>query len=176
MKIVEKGPEGIKVLKPIIFKDNRGHFYESLNVKLLSKILKKKISIKQSNVSFSKKNVFRGFHFQKNPYAQDKFVRVLNGTILDIIVCIDKNSKNYLNTYNFELSDKNKKILYVPKKFAHGFLVISKNATIEYFVTNYYSKSHEKNINIFDKKLNIDKKITQKKLIMSVKDKTSNFK
>jgi dTDP-4-dehydrorhamnose 3,5-epimerase len=175
MKNIENGPGGIKVFKPEIFKDNRGYFFESLNIKELSNILKKKISIKQSNVSYSKKNVFRGFHFQKYPFAQDKLVRVLQGKILDILISIDKKSKNYLNISYYELSDKDKKILYVPKNFAHGFLVLSKNASIEYFVTNYYSKKHERNINIFDKRLKIDKKILQKKLIMSDKDKTSNF-
>ena len=175
MNIVKNGPDGIKVLKPKLFKDYRGHFYEALNLKKLSKILKKKITIKQSNVSFSKKNVFRGFHFQQYPFTQEKFIRVLNGKILDILISIDKNSKNYLKAFYFELSDKNKRILYVPKKFAHGFLVLSKNATIEYFVTNYYSKENERSINIFDERLKINKKITQKKLIMSAKDKTSNF-
>ena len=114
-------------------------------------------------------------HFQKNPFSQDKIIRVLNGKILDVLVCIDKNSKIYLKSFYFELSDFNKKILYVPKEFAHGFLVLSKSATIEYFVNNYYSKKHERNINIFDKRLNIDHKILNKKLILSVKDKTSNF-
>ena len=102
-------------------------------------------------------------------------MRVLQGKILDIVVSIDKNSKIYLDSFYYELSEKNKKILYVPKNFAHGFLVLSKNATIEYFVTNYYSKSHERNINIFDERLNIDKKIIKKKLIMSNKDMTNNF-
>ncbi len=175
MKIIEKGPNGIKVFMPKIYKDNRGYFYESLNIKLFNKSLKKKFTIKQSNVSFSKKNVFRGFHFQKNPYAQDKFVRVLDGKILDILVSIDKKSKNYLKSFYYELSHNNKKILYVPKNFAHGFLVLSKSALIEYFVTNYYSKEHESNINIYDERLNINKKLLQKKLIMSDKDKTSNF-
>ena len=73
------------------------------------------------------------------------------------------------------MSHNNKKILYVPKNFAHGFLVLSKSALIEYFVTNYYSKEHESNINIYDQRLNINKKLLQKKLIMSDKDKTSNF-
>lgn len=175
MKILEIGPGAVKVLKPIIFRDSRGFFYESLNVKELSKILKKKITIKQSNVSFSKKNVFRGFHFQKFPYAQEKLVRVLNGKILDILISVNKNSKNYLSSFYFELSEKNKKILYIPNDFAHGFLVLSKTATIEYFVTNYYSKKHERNINLFDDKLKISKKILKRKLIMSDKDKTSNF-
>ncbi len=175
MKILENGPKGVKLLKPKVFKDNRGYFYESLNIKDLCKILKKKITIKQSNVSFSKKNVFRGFHFQTDPFAQDKFVRVLSGKILDILVLIDKKSKYYLKCFYYELSDNNKKMLYVPSNFAHGFLVLSKYATIEYFVTNYYSKKHERNINIFDKRLNIDKKIISKKLVMSSKDMTSNF-
>ena len=77
--------------------------------------------------------------------------------------------------YSYNLSEKNKNIIYVPKKFAHGFLVLSKNATIEYFVTNYYSKKHERNISIFDKKLKLEKKIFKKKFIMSKKDLTSNF-
>jgi len=175
MKILEKGPKGVKVLKPKIFKDNRGYFYESLNIRELGKIIKKKIIIKQSNVSYSKRNVFRGFHFQKYPFAQDKFVRVISGKILDILVSVDKNSKFYLKSFYYELSDNNKKILYVPKNFAHGFLVLSKNATVEYFVTKHYSKKHERNISIFDKRLNIDRKIKKKKLIMSNKDMTSNF-
>lgn len=175
MKIVEKGPNGITIFLPKVFKDNRGHFYETLNVKELSKILKKKFVIKQSNVSFSKKNVFRGFHFQKYPFAQDKFVRVLQGKILDILISIDKKSKNYLRCFYYKISEKNKKILYVPKNFAHGFLVLSKHATIEYYVTGCYSQQHERNINIFDKRLNIDKKIVKRKLIMSEKDKTSNY-
>ena len=175
MKIVEKGPNGIKIFKPKIFKDNRGYFYETLNVKELSKILKKNFNIKQSNISFSKKNVFRGFHFQKYPFVQDKFVRVLQGKILDILISIDKKSQIYLRSFSYELSEKNKKILYVPRNFAHGFLVLSKNATIEYFVTDYYSHKHERNISIFDKRLNINKKIINRKLIMSDKDKTSNF-
>ena len=99
---------------------------------------------------------------------------MLSGKILDIIININKNSKNYLKTFQYELSDINKKILYVPKDFAHGFLVLSKNATIEYFVTSYYSKKSEKNISIFDKRLRINKKILKKKLIISKKDKISN--
>ena len=109
MKIIEKGPKGVKIFVPKVFRDNRGYFYESLNTKNLSKILKKKIDIKQSNVSFSKKNVFRGFHFQKKPFAQDKFVRVLSGKILDILVLIDKKSKHYLKSFYYELSDNNKR-------------------------------------------------------------------
>tara|TARA_A100001011_G_scaffold396250_1_gene493611 strand:- start:1587 stop:2114 length:528 start_codon:yes stop_codon:yes gene_type:complete len=175
MKVVKRGPEGIKVLRPKLFKDNRGYFYESFNKKELNKIIKKKFSVKQSNVSFSKKNVFRGFHYQISPFAQEKLVRVLSGEIIDLLVSIDKKSKYYLKMYSYNLSEKNKNIIYVPKKFAHGFLVLSKNATIEYFVTNYYSKKHERNISIFDKKLKLEKKIFKKKFIMSKKDLTSNF-
>ena len=174
MIINKHGTDGVKVLKPEIFKDKRGYFYEAFNENKLSKLLKKKISIKQSNISFSKKNVFRGFHFQEKNHAQEKFVRVLSGKILDIIININKNSKNYLKTFQYELSDINKKILYVPKDFAHGFLVLSKNATIEYFVTSYYSKKSEKNISIFDKRLRINKKILKKKFIISKKNKISN--
>ena len=175
MKILKNGPGEVKVFVPNVFKDHRGYFYESINVKELSKHLKKKIIIKQSNISFSKRNVFRGFHFQKNPRIQEKFVRVINGKILDILISIDKKSDKYLKSYYFNLSDKNKRILYVPKNFAHGFLVLSKTATIEYFVTNHYSKIHERTINIFDKRLRLKKKINKEKLILSEKDKISNF-
>ncbi len=176
MKILKRGPGEVKVLKPKIFKDSRGYFFEVLNLKDLQKILNKKITIKQSNVSFSKKNVFRGFHFQKYPFIQEKIIRVLKGKILDILISIDKNSKNYLYTYYYDLSDTNKHILYVPKNYAHGFLVLSKTATIEYFVTNYYSKKHERNISIFDKRIKLKKKINKNKLIISSKDQKSNFK
>ena len=86
MIINKHGTDGVKVLKPEIFKDKRGYFYEAFNENKLSKLLKKKISIKQSNISFSKKNVFRGFHFQEKNHAQEKFVRVLSVKILDIII------------------------------------------------------------------------------------------
>ena len=159
----------LKIIKIKTYKDKRGELYFGV----VSNKIKKKFIYDYTSVS--KKNVFRGFHFQQYPFTQEKFIRVLNGKILDILISIDKNSKNYLKAFYFELSDKNKRILYVPKKFAHGFLVLSKNATIEYFVTNYYSKENERSINIFDERLKINKKITQKKLIMSAKDKTSNF-
>ena len=147
-----------KIIKSKIYKDKRGSLKEIFKSKDYNKKFKFFLLVS------SKKNVFRGFHFQKYPFAQDKFVRVISGKILDILVSVDKNSKFYLKSFYYELSDNNKKILYVPKNFAHGFLVLSKNATVEYFVTKHYSKKHERNISIFDKRLNIDRKIKKKKI------------
>jgi dTDP-4-dehydrorhamnose 3,5-epimerase len=168
MKILLSGFSGFKILLPKIYKDNRGFFFEAFNNYEFSKILKKKIVIKQINVSFSKKNVFRGFHYQTKPFSQEKIVRVLEGEILDTIVCIDKKSKNYLKKFSIRLSDKNKKILYIPSSFAHGFLVLSKSATIEYLTTSKYSKKNEKTLFYNDSKINFN---LPKNIIVSKKDK-----
>ena len=175
MKVIKNGPEGIKILKPNYFFDRRGYFYEIFNEKKISEVLKKKIKLKQCNISFSKKNVFRGLHFQIKPHLQEKIIRVIDGEILDIVLCLDKKSKNYLKTFYFNLSSKNQKVLYLPSSFAHGFLVLSKTACVEYFVTNFYSPKHERNISIFDKKIKIRTKLLKKKLIISDKDQISNY-
>lgn len=142
------------VITPKVFKDNRGYFYEGFNLK----VLKKKIKIDkifQENISFSKKNVIRGLHFQTSPKAQDKLIKVLEGKILDVAVDLRKKSKTYKKWFAIELSEKNKKMLWIPKGFAHGFLTLSKTAKISYLVTNPYSKRHEKCIIWNDKHLNI---------------------
>lgn len=154
MEIINTFINDLYVLKPKIFKDNRGYFYESFNLK----DLKKKIKIDkifQENISFSKKNVIRGLHFQTSPKAQDKLIKVLEGKILDVAVDLRKKSKTYKKWFAIELSEKNKKMLWIPKGFAHGFLTLSKTAKISYLVTNSYSKKHEKCILWNDKYINI---------------------
>ena len=108
MKVLLNGFGGFKVLMPKLHKDSRGFFYEAFNNKKFSKILKKNFLIKQINVSFSKKNVFRGFHYQAKPFSQDKVIRVLEGEILDIIISLNKKEKHYLQKFSTKLSAQNK--------------------------------------------------------------------
>ena len=170
MKVIATKLNGIKILKPILHEDKRGFFYEAFNQNKLRKIIKKNFVIRQANVSFSKKNVFRGFHYQISPYEQAKIVRVLNGEILDIVICLDKKSKNYLKEYSIKLSSKNKKIIFIPSNFAHGFLVLSKTAIIEYFTSSKYSKKHERTMHFSKSKINYILKKFTNKMIISDKD------
>jgi dTDP-4-dehydrorhamnose 3,5-epimerase len=167
MKVLLNGFGGFKVLMPKLHKDSRGFFYEAFNNKKFSKILKKNFLIKQINVSFSKKNVFRGFHYQAKPFSQDKVIRVLEGEILDIIISLNKKEKHYLQKFSTKLSAQNKKILYIPGNFAHGFLVLSKTATIEYLTSSNYSKKHERTLFYNGPKINYK---LPKKIIISNKD------
>lgn len=168
MKIIKHLPDGLKILEPTVFKDNRGYFYELNQVKKIKKLLKKRGEFVQDNVSFSKKNVFRGFHFQKKPYQQGKLVTVLKGEIIDYAININKKSKNYLKSYEVRLNDKNSYLFWIPKDFAHGFFVKSKYALVHYKVDNYFKKSHDSGVNLKSKKIDIK---LPKNLIISDKDK-----
>ena len=168
MKIIKEFPEGPKLIKPNIFKDNRGYFFELYRKDILNKILKIKKKFVQDNVSFSKKNVFRGFHYQKTPYQQGKLVSVLKGEIEDYAININKKSKHYLKSYKVKLNNKNGYLFWIPENFAHGFLVKSKYAVLHYRVTNYYKPSHDSGINI---KSNQIKLKLPKNILLSKKDK-----
>ena len=129
------------IIKPQIIKDKRGYFYENLKINLLNKLLNKSFEIVQENVSKSKKNVFRGLHFQKNPFPQAKLVEVIEGKIIDFVVDLRRNSKNYKKFLKIEISDDNKLQLFVPEGYAHGFYVKSKYAKVRYKVNNYFQKN-----------------------------------
>ena len=161
----------IILIKPKIIKDKRGYFYESLKINLLNKFTKKPFNIVQENVSLSKKNVFRGLHFQKNPFPQAKLVEVIQGEIIDIVVDIRKNSINYKKHLKVNLSEKNKLKLFVPEGYAHGFYVKSKTAIVKYKVNNYYSQKHDSGISPFDKDLKISNFLKKNKYTISDKDK-----
>ena len=162
------------LIEPKNFFDDRGHFFESYRQDKLEEFLKFKLNFCQDNESTSKKNVLRGLHYQLPPHAQSKLVSVKEGEILDIILDLRKGSSTFLKSISVKLSKKNKKSLFIPRGFAHGFLVISDFATISYKTDNYYSKKHERIINIKDPslkhyidyiKLNISKKDLQAPLI-----------
>ncbi len=152
-------------------KDNRGIFFESFRKDLLEKYLGKKINICQENISESKFGVLRGLHFQKEPYSQSKIVAVVQGKILDVVVDIRKNSKFYGKTFSMELDENENKQLFIPKGFAHGFVVLSKKAVISYKVDNYYNPKSERGLKYDDPYLKIDWKIDSSLIITSKKDK-----
>jgi len=134
--------EGLVVIKPLVFEDERGHFFESFSEKEFSE---NGINLKfvQDNQSLSQKGVLRGLHFQKPPYAQGKLIRVIKGAVLDVAVDLRKNSKTYGEHYVIELSERNKTMFYIPEGFAHGFLTLEDDTIFTYKCTNLYNKESE---------------------------------
>lgn len=169
MKIISTKIPDVKILVPKKYKDKRGFFYESYNYKKIQEIIGEKTRFVQDNHSKSKKGVIRGLHYQKAPYAQAKLVRVISGEIFDVAVDLRKNSPTYSKYIGIKLSSKNMKQLWIPKGFAHGFQVISKEAEVLYKTTSYYSKEAERQISWNDKFLKI-KWYKNLKIILSKKD------
>lgn len=168
MKIIETPIPGVVIIEPTIFEDDRGYFFESYNQKKLTE-LGIDVDFVQDNQSKSQKNVLRGLHFQKPPYAQVKLVRVLQGAVLDIAVDIRKNSPYYGKYVSTLLSEQNKRMFYIPKGFAHGFLTLEDNTVFFYKCSNFYNKESEGTILWNDKNLNIDWGTEEP--ILSAKDK-----
>lgn len=176
MKFTKCTIPGLIICKPKKLKDNRGFFTEYFRKDLFEKFSKTKVDFCQENLSESKYGVLRGLHFQKYPYAQSKLVSVLYGKILDVAVDIRKTSKFYGKYFSIELDDNSNKQLFIPKGFAHGFVVLSKSARVSYKVDNYYNQDSEEGLNYDDAKLNIDWKIDKKQIIVNPKDSNySNF-
>lgn len=161
--------EGLLVLTPKIFKDNRGYFYESYNKKTFENVGISNDFV-QDNESFSCQNTLRGLHFQKPPFAQAKLVRVLEGAVWDVAVDLRLNSKTFGKWFGVELSAENKKQFFIPRGFAHGFAVLTPVAKFAYKCDNFYNKESEGAILFNDKNLNIDWKIDISKAILSQKD------
>tara|TARA_B100000214_G_scaffold357442_1_gene316981 strand:- start:1658 stop:2221 length:564 start_codon:yes stop_codon:yes gene_type:complete len=153
-----------------IHRDDRGHFFEISNPRIVEFFLKNNIQFTQINVSKStKKNTFRGFHFQKKPYEQSKFIKVLNGSIIDIIIDLRKESKNFLDHAKINLSDSDDLGVFIPKGFAHGFLTTADKTVVQYFVDEVYNQSADSGIKFSDKKIGIQLNL-ESKLIISKKD------
>jgi dTDP-4-dehydrorhamnose 3,5-epimerase len=153
--IIENTPiKDLILITPNIFKDNRGYFIESYNKKKLEKVIK--TTFVQDNESLSQKDVLRGLHFQKPPYAQAKLVRVISGSILDVAVDLRIDSETFGKYFKHVLSGENKKQLYIPIGFAHGFLCLENNTIINYKCSDYYFAKSESSILWNDKDLNID--------------------
>ena len=160
---------GLLIFEPKIWDDGRGYFFESYNQKVFS-AEGIAINFVQDNQASSVYGVIRGLHYQMDPFAQTKLIRVLSGNILDVAVDIRKNSPTYGKVYTIELSAENKKQLLVPKGFAHGYSVISETAEVFYKCDEFYNKESEGGIAWNDATLNIDWKIPAGKAIISDKD------
>jgi len=169
MEIIKTYIQDLLIIKPRIFKDKRGYFFESYNKHEFQKN-NLNYNFVQDNESKSTYGVIRGLHFQNGKYSQAKLVRVLQGKVLDVAVDLRKNSKTFGKYFAIELSAANKLQFLIPRGFAHGFSVLSKTAIFAYKCDNFYNKESEGSINIFDKSLNIDWRINKKDAIISDKD------
>jgi dTDP-4-dehydrorhamnose 3,5-epimerase len=171
MEIIKTDIEGVLILKPHIFGDARGYFYESYNKKLLSDLAPEIPEFVQDNQSYSTYGVVRGLHFQKAPYAQAKLVRVVSGKVLDVAVDLRAGSPTFGKHVSVELSGENHLQFFIPEGFAHGFSVLSHEVVFQYKCSSYYNKESEGGIIFNDPDLGIDWGIPQKDMILSPKDK-----
>jgi dTDP-4-dehydrorhamnose 3,5-epimerase len=168
MTITELLPlKGLILIKPQVFTDNRGYFFESYNQLRMLGDLFKEVFV-QDNESLSHKGVLRGLHFQNPPFAQGKLVRVVTGSVMDVVVDIRKSSATFMQHYAVELNDENKWMLYIPPGFAHGFVTLEDNTLFQYKCTNYWNKVSESGIIWNDAQLKIDWKIPDP--VLSEKD------
>jgi len=143
------------LISPEIFHDSRGYFYESWNKDIFNKTIGKEINFMQDNQSSSLKGVLRGLHYQINPYPQGKLIRCLKGEIFDVAIDLRKSSNTFCEWTGIFLNEENKKQLWIPEGFAHGFLTISSKADVLYKTNNFWNKDHERCIKWNDKKLGI---------------------
>ncbi len=172
MKVSKTEIEGVFIIEPQMFEDERGYFFESYNKE---KLKEQGIDYDfiQDNQSKSKYGTIRGIHFQKGEYAQAKLVRVLEGTVLDIAVDLRKDSPTFGKHVAVELSAENRRQLMIPRGFGHGFSVLSETAVFAYKCDNVYNKASEGGLRYNDPKLGIDWKIDTDKAILSDKDKVN---
>lgn len=170
MPFVETGLPGLKIFEPRVFSDARGYFFEVFNEQLF-----KEAGIDahfvQDNESKSQRGVLRGLHYQLNPMAQAKLVRVVEGEVLDVVLDIRKGSPTFGKSYSILLSAENKKQLFIPRGFAHGFSVLSQTVIFQYKCDNFYSKESEGGIAYNDPALGIDWGFDLNEAIVSDKDK-----
>lgn len=172
IKATETNLKGCFVLEPTVHEDERGYFFESYNHEDFRKAIGREVIFVQDNQSFSKRGVLRGLHFQKGEHAQAKLVSVLEGRIQDVVVDLRKDSPTFGQHVSLELSGENKKQLFVPRGFAHGFLTLSETAQVIYKCDNYYNKEAESGIAFNDSTLGITWSLDNKGIIKSNKDRS----
>jgi dTDP-4-dehydrorhamnose 3,5-epimerase len=170
MKAIETKLKGCFIIEPKVFEDKRGYFLESYNQKVFNNAIGQNINFVQDNESFSSKGVLRGLHYQTGEHAQTKLVRVIQGEVLDIAVDVRQTSPTFGQHISIILSEDNKKQLFVPRGFAHGFIVLSKKALFSYKCDNFYKKESEAGIIYNDRSLKIDWKLNEGEFIISEKD------
>ena len=171
MTIQETNLKGCFVIEPKIFGDERGYFFESFNKEKFKELTGEEIEFVQDNEAFSHRGVLRGLHFQKGKYTQAKLVRVVKGKVLDVVVDVRPESKTYGECFSIVLSEENKKQLFVPRGFAHGYSVLEDNTVFVYKCDNYYHPQAEGGIIYNDANLNIDWMLSEEEISLSGKDK-----
>ncbi|MDO4728518.1 MAG: dTDP-4-dehydrorhamnose 3,5-epimerase [Bacteroidota bacterium] len=170
MNVINTAIEGVFIIEPKVFGDERGYFFESFSEQqFIEKVCNTRFV--QDNESSSKRGVIRGLHYQKPPFAQSKLVRVVYGKVLDVAVDIRKGSPTFGQHIAVELSAENKKQMFIPRGFAHGFIVLSDEALFQYKCDNYYSPQHECGLLWSDSTLNINWQMPSTSIILSDKDK-----
>lgn len=172
MKFTKTKIPDVILIEPKVFGDDRGYFVETFRSDLFKQETGISTTFTQDNESRSSYGVLRGLHYQLAPHAQSKLVRVIEGTVLDVAVDIRKGSPTFGQHVSVELSAENKHQLFIPRGFAHGFVVLSETAIFAYKVDNYYSPECDRGLQFDDPQLNIDWKIERQKLQLSEKDKT----
>ena len=170
MDIIPQAIPNILVIEPQSHIDERGYFVETFRQDKLEDALGFNVNFVQDNESKSSKGVLRGLHFQLAPHAQSKLVRVLEGSVLDVAVDIRRGSPSFGQHVAIKLSDVNKKQMFVPRGFAHGYIVLTDTATFSYKVDNYYAPEHERGIAFDDEKLKINWQLKSEMLTLSNKD------
>jgi len=170
MKLIHTDIKDLYIIEPKVFSDDRGYFFESFSqLQFLNEKLN--YTFVQDNEAKSNYGVIRGLHYQLNDKAQSKLVRVIQGSVLDVVIDIRANSETYGKVFSIELTESNKLQLLIPKGFAHGYSVLSEKAIFSYKCDEFYSKDNEGGINLFDATLNIDWRIPSSQVIISEKDK-----
>ena len=169
MEIIKTNIEGVVIIEPRIFKDDRGYFFESFSQREFEEKVCKTTFV-QDNESKSSYGVLRGLHFQKPPFAQSKLVRVIKGVVLDVAVDIRKGSPTFGQYVSVELTGENHRQFFIPRGFAHGFSVLSEEVIFQYKCDNFYSPQSEGAIAWNDPDLNIDWRIPAEKVVLSEKD------
>lgn len=172
MEVIKTEIEGVVIIEPRIFKDERGYFYESFSQREFEEKVCRTTFV-QDNQSKSSYGVLRGLHFQKPPYCQSKLVRCIKGAVLDVAVDIRKGSPTFGKYVAVELSEDNHRQFFVPRGFAHGFAVLTPEAVFQYKCDNFYNKEREGSVAWNDPQLAIDWKIPADKVLLSEKDKQS---
>jgi dTDP-4-dehydrorhamnose 3,5-epimerase len=172
MEYIKTGIDDVLIIKPKVFGDNRGYFFESFSERDFCASVRETRFV-QDNESGSVKNVIRGLHFQKPPFSQSKLIRVVKGTVLDVAVDIRKGSPTFGRHVAVELSAENHLQVFIPQGFAHGFAVLSEEAVLQYKCDNFYAPGHEGAIAWNDPDLGIDWRITAEEAILSEKDRNN---
>lgn len=170
MRFIKTALPGVVIIEPKVFEDGRGYFFESYNKEEFEQNIGK-IDFVQDNESKSTKGVLRGLHYQLPPFTQSKLVKVIEGKVLDVAVDIRKDSPTFRKYVAVELSEENKKQLFIPKGFAHGFIVLSETVIFNYKVDNFYSPENDRGIMFNDAEINIDWKLDPNLILLSEKDK-----